>query len=165
MILLRRVNRPVQTGQINTSSQLGLNRLVQRRNYSEFKSFFGYEHQIESTKIKNDTDVDFDNNKMHYLAICLTGTVIGTLCLLLLSPRYRAKCQLTATRLALRTQLVTLHGEHYLPNLTRRLGTLESLTDSYIEGETVRLQHLALLLNKSTRTLQRALNHHPGRFD
>lgn len=109
--------------------------------------------------------MDFDNNKMHYLAIGITGTIIGTLCLLMLNPRYRAKCWLTANRLSLRAQLITFHGEHYLPNLPKRLGSLEALSDSYIEGETVRLQHLALLLNKATRTLERALTHHPGRFD
>ena len=102
---------------------------------------------------------------MHYLAIILTGSVIGTLCLLLLNPRYRAKCQLTMTRVWLRTSLMTMHGEHYVPNLPKRLGSLDALADSYIDGETVRLQHLASILKKANKTLLRAFNYHPQRFD
>ena len=40
---------------------------------SEFKRFFGYEHLIESTKIKNDDNMNFDNGKMHYLSIGVTS--------------------------------------------------------------------------------------------
>ena len=38
-----------------------------------FENVFGYDQKLESLKFKNDTNTEFDNSKMHYLAIGFTS--------------------------------------------------------------------------------------------
>ena len=54
--------------------QLLIHRYQQAHFSSEFKRFFGYDNQLETLKFKHDTDTEFDNNKMHYLAIAITSS-------------------------------------------------------------------------------------------
>ena len=46
-----------------------------------------------------------------------------------------------------------------MAHLPQRLDLLDKLADCYLQGDTVRLKHLASMIHKATRTLERALNH------
>jgi len=76
-----------------------------------------------------------------------------------LSPRYREKIQLTACRTKLRFKLLTYRSEHFVKNLPQRIVCIAALGDSYLEGETIRLQQLRELLTKANRTVEKTLNH------
>ena len=62
-----------------------------RRQFSEFKKFFGFEHNLLTAKLKNDANLEFEGNKMQKIAIIITSITAGALIYTMLSSKRRKK--------------------------------------------------------------------------
>jgi len=106
----------------------------QRQFSSQFKKFFGFEERLEQQKIKNDTNTEFDVNKMNRIAIVINSlskyalspsnsSVLGGAFFVCLSKNRREKARKTLLKAKLRLKLFFLTPS-FLSLIDMRIETL-----------------------------------------